>query len=53
VVLLAVVDWHWLLLVRNILGYVVVAITVFSGFHYSIVVSRQLSDQHGRAKHST
>jgi len=52
VVLLAVVDWHWLLVVRNILSYVVAGVTVFSGFHYSIVVSRQLSDQHGRAKQS-
>jgi cardiolipin synthase (CMP-forming) len=52
VVLLAVVNWHWLLVVRNILGYVVAGITVFSGFHYSIVVSRQLSEQHGRAKQS-
>jgi cardiolipin synthase len=52
VVLLAVVDWRWLHLVRNLLGYVVVGITVFSGFHYSIVVSRRLSDQQGRAKQS-
>jgi cardiolipin synthase len=50
VVLLAVVDWRWLHLVRNLLGYVVVGITVFSGFHYSIVVSRRLSDQQSRAK---
>jgi cardiolipin synthase (CMP-forming) len=52
VVLLAVVDWHWLHSVRNILGYVVVGITVFSGFHYSVVVARRLSDQQSRAKQS-
>jgi cardiolipin synthase len=45
VVLLAVTEWHWLDFVRIVLGYLVAGITVFSGFHYSIVVSRQLSDQ--------
>jgi cardiolipin synthase len=53
VVLLAVADWHWLLVFRTILGYLVAAFTVFSGFHYSIVVARQLGDQHGRAKISS
>jgi len=53
VVLLAVADWHWLLVCRRILGYLVAALTVFSGFHYSIVVARQLGDQHGRAKPSS
>jgi cardiolipin synthase len=53
VVLLAVADWHWLLVFRRVLGYVVAGITVFSGFHYSIVVARQLGDQHGRAKSSS
>jgi cardiolipin synthase (CMP-forming) len=50
VVLLEVADWHWLLVFRIVLGYVVAGLTVFSGFHYSIVVARQLGDQHGRAK---
>jgi len=45
VVLLAVTEWTWLQFVRVVLGYLVAGFTVFSGFHYSIVVSRQLSDQ--------
>ena len=52
VVLLAVTDWPWLQVVRMYLGYVVAGLTVFSGFHYSIVVARRLSDQQGRAKAS-
>ncbi len=52
VVLLAVADWPWLQFVRMILGYLVAGFTVFSGFHYSIVVARRLSDQQGRAKES-
>src|SRR3984893_1002440 len=50
VVLLAVADWHWLLVFRMVLGYIVAGFTVFSGFHYSIVVARQLGDLLGRAK---
>jgi cardiolipin synthase len=53
VVLLAVADWHWLQVFRMVLGYLVAGLTVFSGFHYSIVVARQLGDQHGRAKSSS
>jgi len=53
VVLLAVADWHWLQVFRMVLGYLVATLTVFSGFHYSIVVARQLGDQHGRAKSSS
>jgi cardiolipin synthase (CMP-forming) len=53
VVLLAVADWHWLQVFRMVLGYLVAGFTVFSGFHYSIVVARQLGDQHGRAKSSS
>src|ERR1700730_11366853 len=53
VVLLAVADLHWLQVFRTILGYLVAALKVFSGFHYSIVVARQLGDQHGRAKISS
>src|ERR1700720_4012914 len=49
-VLLAVTEWHWLLVFRMVLGYIVAGFTVFSGFHYSIVVARQLGDLHGRAK---
>ena len=52
VVLLAVADWPWLQSVRMILGYLVAAFTVFSGFHYSIVVARRLGEQQHRAKDS-
>jgi cardiolipin synthase (CMP-forming) len=52
VVLLAVADWRWLQFVRMFLGYLVAGFTVFSGFHYSIVVARRLSDQQGRARDS-
>jgi len=52
VVLLAVADWPWLQFVRTILEYLVAGFRVFSGFHYSIVVARRLSDQQGRAKES-
>ena len=52
VVLLAATDWPWLQFVRMILGYLVAGFTVFSGFHYSIVVARRLSDQQGRARDS-
>jgi len=52
VVLLAVADWPWLQSVRMILGYLVAGFTVFSGFHYSIVVARRLGDQQHRAKDS-
>ena len=45
VVLLAVTDWRWLQFVRINLGYLVAGFTVFSGFHYSIVVARRLSNQ--------
>jgi cardiolipin synthase len=52
VVLLAVADWPWLQFVRVILGYLVAGFTVFSGFHYSIVVARRLGEQQHRAKDS-
>jgi cardiolipin synthase len=52
VVLLAVADWPWLQFVRLILGYLVAGFTVFSGFHYSIVVARRLGEQQHRAKDS-
>ena len=52
VVLLAVADWPWLQFVRMILGYLVAGFTVFSGFHYSIVVARRLGEQQHRAKDS-
>jgi len=53
VVLLAVTEWPWLRFVRMILAYLVAGFTVFSGFHYSIVVSRRLSEQQGSAKGSS
>ena len=46
VVLLAVTDWHWLHLVRNIIVYLVAGFTVFSGFHYCFTVARRLNEQH-------
>ena len=52
VVLLAVADWNWLQIVKLILEYLVAAFTVFSGFHYNIVVARRLSDQQGRTRPS-
>jgi hypothetical protein len=51
-VLLAASEWPWLQEVTTILGYLVAGFTVFSGFHYSIVVARRLSDQQGRARDS-
>jgi len=45
VVLLAVTEWPWLSHVRNIIGYLVAAFTVFSGFHYSFTVTRRLNSQ--------
>jgi cardiolipin synthase len=45
VLLAAVTEWPLLRYVQMVLGYLVAAITVFSGFHYSIVVSHQLSEQ--------
>ena len=53
VVLLAVTEWPWLQFVRMILAYLVAGFTVFSGFHYSIVVSRRLSEQQGSGKGSS
>ncbi len=49
---LAVADWPWLQFVRMILGYLVAGFTVFSGFHYSIVVARRLGEQQHRARDS-
>src|ERR1700693_2036223 len=45
VVLLAVTDWAWLQVLRNIIGYLVAAFTVFSGFHYCFTVARRLNEQ--------
>ncbi len=45
VVLLAVTDWGWLEVVRNIIGYLTAAFTVFSGFHYCFTVARRLNEQ--------
>src|ERR1700734_933519 len=42
VVLLAVTNWSWLETLRNIIGYLVAAFTVFSGFHYCFTVARRL-----------
>jgi cardiolipin synthase len=45
VVLLAVTEWPWLSHLRNVIGYLVAAFTVFSGFHYSFTVTRRLNSQ--------
>jgi phosphatidylglycerophosphate synthase len=44
VVLLAVTDWAWLQVGRNIIGYLVAGFTVFSGFHYCFTVARRLNE---------
>ncbi len=44
VVLLAVTDWTWLQEPRKIIGYLVAAFTVFSGFHYCFTVARRLNE---------
>jgi cardiolipin synthase len=41
----AVFHWPLLILARSILVYLVAGFTVFSGFHYSVVVARQLSQE--------
>ena len=43
VVLAAATGWHWLVPVNRVLVYVVAGFTVFSGFHYSIIIARRLS----------
>jgi cardiolipin synthase (CMP-forming) len=45
VVLLAVTDWAWLQIARNIIGYLVAAFTVFSGFHYCFTVAHRMNEQ--------
>jgi cardiolipin synthase (CMP-forming) len=45
VVLLAVTDWRWLQVVRDILGYLVAGFTIFSGFHYCFTVARRLNEE--------
>ena len=45
VILLALTDWRWLHLVRNIIAYLVTGFTVFSGFHYCFIVARRLNEQ--------
>jgi cardiolipin synthase len=46
VVLLALTDWRWLHVVRNIIVYLVAGFTVFSGFHYCFTVARRMNEQH-------
>jgi len=41
----AVFHWPLFILARRILVYLVAGFTVFSGFHYSVVVARQLSQE--------
>jgi cardiolipin synthase (CMP-forming) len=39
-------DEHFLATARQMLGYLVAGFTIFSGFHYSVVVARRLSQPH-------
>jgi cardiolipin synthase (CMP-forming) len=41
----AVFHWPLFILARSVLVYLVAGFTVFSGFHYSVVVARQLSQE--------
>ncbi len=41
----AVFHWPLFILARRVLVYLVAGFTVFSGFHYSVVVARQLSQE--------
>jgi cardiolipin synthase len=43
VLALAVTQWRWLEISEPLLRDAVAALTVFSGFHYSIVIARRLS----------
>ena len=45
VVLLAVTDWPWLQSLREIIGFIVAGLTIFSGFHYCFTVARRLNEQ--------
>jgi cardiolipin synthase len=42
ILLEAVAGWPWLVPVNRGLVYLVAALTVFSGFHYSIIIARRL-----------
>ena len=44
VVLLAVTNWGWLQVARNLIGYLVAGLTVFSGCHYCFTVARRLNE---------
>jgi len=43
VLALAVTQWRWLDVLQPVLRDTVAALTVFSGFHYSVVIARRLS----------
>ena len=45
----AVFHWPLFIVARRILVYLVAGFTVFSGFHYSVVVARQLSQESSAA----
>jgi cardiolipin synthase len=45
VVLLAVTDWPWLQSLRELIGFIVAGLTIFSGFHYCFTVARRLNEQ--------
>jgi cardiolipin synthase (CMP-forming) len=43
VVLGAASGWGWLVSFNKVLAYIVAGLTVFSGFHYSVIIARRLS----------
>lgn len=46
VILMGATEWPWLDATNDILSFVVAGLTVFSGFHYSFTVARNLSEHH-------
>ena len=44
VVLLAVTEWPWLEVTKNIVAYLTAGFTIFSGFHYCFTVARRLNE---------
>lgn len=42
VILAAASGWPWLVPVNRALVYLIAALTVFSGFHYSVIIARRL-----------
>jgi phosphatidylglycerophosphate synthase len=43
IVITAVFQQHWLMVLRQLFVYLVAAFTIFSGLHYSVVIARRVS----------